>query len=327
MLMLQGPDHPVEALTFSPDATTLYAVQGHHGIRTWNITDRTATRAECEGQLLVEQFVFHPGGRWAFSATAHTTSPTYNTARIIDLSTGTMRPFNFTGNVRDNIACLPDGSRLITIGSTAFEPGRLTPAYRARTRLYGWTMTATGPEQAWHYIVPAREIMRFVVALDRQFAIAEMTALPGYTYDNPMWSIRLTICRATTGACVTELAYPHQQIQQLLASPTGELLVARDGTELHVWTALNWSAPPVVVAGAHDHAMEPSAACFHPSGRYLLLANNNPSVTAFDTSTWAPVQTWRWDAGALRSTAVSPDGSLAAAGSSRGVVVVWDLDL
>jgi WD40 repeat protein len=70
-----------------------------------------------------------------------------------------------------------------------------------------------------------------------------------------------------------------------------------------------------------------SAATFHPSGRYLLLATNDPTVIAFDTATWNPIQTWAWDTGALRSGAVSPDGTLAAAGSAGGTTVVWDLDL
>src|SRR5438046_1056623 len=84
VLILQGPDHPVQALTFSPDATTLYIVQGHHGIRAWNVIDRTATRVEYGGRLMVAQFVFHPGGRWAFSATAHTTPTEPVGSRLID---------------------------------------------------------------------------------------------------------------------------------------------------------------------------------------------------------------------------------------------------
>jgi WD40 repeat protein len=73
--------------------------------------------------------------------------------------------------------------------------------------------------------------------------------------------------------------------------------------------------------------MTAPAACFHPSAPYLLLANGGPSVIVFDT-TWKPVRKWKWDTGGvLRTVAVSPDGSLAAAGGPRGVVVVWDLDL
>lgn len=326
MLILQGPDHPVQALTFSPDSTTLYIVQGHHGIRAWNVIDRTATRLEIDGRLLVKQFVFHPGGRWAFSATAHTTPPAHNMARLVDLAAGTMRPFNFTGSARDNVAVIPGGARLVTVGDSMFDADSPSPSYRHRTRLYGWTMTAVGPEYDWHRDVPRNEHVLFVAALDNRFATAERVRPKGGGYDAE-WDVRLTIRRAADGFRVTELPYPHGQIQQFLASPDGGLLVGRLGTELHVWGAADWKAPPVVVAGGHDAAMEPAAAAFHPSGRYLLLANNDPSVIALDTSTWKRVQTWKWDAGALRSAAVSPDGTLAAAGGAGGTVVVWDLDL
>jgi WD40 repeat protein len=325
VLILQGPDHPVQALTFSPDATTLYIVQGHHGIRAWNVINRTANRLEIDGRLLVRQFVFHPGGRWAFSATAHTTPPAHNMARLIDLSAGTMRPFNFTGQIRDTVACLSDGSRVVTIGSSEFEVER-PPRARGRTRLYGWTMTASGPEYAWHRDVPTGEQVLFTVALDDQFATADFVRPKRASYDTA-WDARITIHRASDGLRVAELPHSHGPIQQLLAAPDGGLLVTRVGTELRAWTASDWKAPPPVVAGDLDHEMEPAAASFHPSGRYLLLATNGPTVIAFDTATWAPVQRWKWDVGALLSTAVSPDGTLAAAGSARGTVVVWDLDL
>lgn len=326
MLILQGPDHPVQALTFSPDATTLYIVQGHHGIRAWNVIDRTATRLEINGRLLVKQFVFHPGGRWAFSATAHTTSPAHNMARLVDLSAGTMRPFNFLGQMRDTVACLPGGSRVVTIGDATFDAESPIAVYQSRTRLYGWTMAAGGPEYAWHRDVPRGERVLFVAALEKQFAVAEFVR-PKRAPSGAEWDARITVRRASDGVRVAELASPDGQMQQLLSAPDGGLLVVRFGTQLRVWTAADWNAPPVLVAGGLDPAMEPAAASFHPSGRYLLLARDDPTVIAFDTATWAPVQRWKWDAGALLSTAVSPDGTLAAAGSARGTVVVWDLDL
>jgi WD40 repeat protein len=324
VLILQGPDHPVQALTFSPDATTLYIVQGHHGIRAWNVIDRTANRLEIDGRLLVKQFVIHPGGRWAFSATAHTDPPGHNMARLIDLSAGTMRPFNFTAQIRDTVACLPDGSRVVTIGDSMLDAKG--PSYRPQPQLYGWTMTASGPEPAWHRDVPKGEQVLYVAALDGQFATAG-TVRPKGPPSDAEWGARITIRRASDGTRVAELASPQGQVQQFLAAPDGRLLVGRLGTELRVWSAADWKAPPVGVMGVLDPAMESSAACFHPSGRYLLLATNTPSVIAFDTATWAPVQKWKWDAGALRATAVSPDGTLAAVGSARGTVVVWDLDL
>jgi len=62
-----------------------------------------------------------------------------------------------------------------------------------------------------------------------------------------------------------------------------------------------------------------------PLGSPISKYGNDPTVTAFDAATWVPIQKWRWNAGALLSTAVSPDGTLAAAGDPRrgghGIVV------
>jgi WD40 repeat protein len=38
------------------------------------------------------------------------------------------------------------------------------------------------------------------------------------------------------------------------------------------------------------------------------------------------VHKWNWKLGPLRSVAYSPDGTLGAAGSEDGRVVVWDVD-
>jgi hypothetical protein len=325
VLILQGPEQVVEALTFSPDATTLYFVQGIQGIRAWNIADRTATRAECEGRLLIGQFVFHPGGRWAFSSTAHTTPPNHNTAHILDLSAGTMRPINFIGNVRNSIAFVSGGARLVTIGYSAFDTER--PANPPRWRLYGWTMTPEGPVYAWHRDAPLNEGVLSLVGLGDRVVTADVVAPAGYIYASTSRHIRVTIRRASDGEPEVQLPFPHPEIQQILAAPGGDLLVGRLGTELHVWSASDWNAPPVVVEGRHTPTMRPPAAAFHPSGRYLLLANDGPSIVAFDTTTWKQVQKWKWSSGRLGVIAVSPDGTLAAAGSTHGVVVVWDLDL
>jgi WD40 repeat protein len=65
---------------------------------------------------------------------------------------------------------------------------------------------------------------------------------------------------------------------------------------------------------------------FHPSGRYLAATSNDATVKLYDTSTWEVTRTFTWEIGRMRSIAFSPDGTLAAAGSDKGQVVVWDVD-
>jgi WD40 repeat protein len=69
-----------------------------------------------------------------------------------------------------------------------------------------------------------------------------------------------------------------------------------------------------------------TALAFHPSGRYLAAASNDETIKLYDTHTWGLVNTFTWQIGRMRSVAFSPDGTLAAAGSDTGRVVVWDFD-
>lgn len=66
---------------------------------------------------------------------------------------------------------------------------------------------------------------------------------------------------------------------------------------------------------------------FHPSGRYLAATSNDATVKLYDTATWTVAHTYTWNIGRMRSVAFSPDGTLAAAGSDTGKIVVWDVDV
>jgi hypothetical protein len=43
--------------------------------------------------------------------------------------------------------------------------------------------------------------------------------------------------------------------------------------------------------------------------------------------TWQPVAKYQWKLGEMRAVTFSADGALAAAGSARGKIVVWDVDV
>jgi WD40 repeat protein len=66
---------------------------------------------------------------------------------------------------------------------------------------------------------------------------------------------------------------------------------------------------------------------FHPSGRYLAATSNDATVKLFDTTTWEIARTFTWDIGRMRSICFNRDGTLAAAGSDTGKVIVWDVDV
>ena len=269
MLILEGPNYAVDAITFSPDSTTLYVVQGHQGIRAWNITDGTATRVERDGKLLIEQFTFDPTGRWVVSATAHTTPTDQMRGRLIDMAKGVSHRLNIDSG-RGNIAFL-GGERLVSIGHSSYDLARPSPDV-SRWRYYGWSTTPGGPVYEWHCDFPPNENPRFIASLGERFAVTEhlSSRVPGTSHLE--WTVRLAIRQASDSGLVMELPNPPKQVQELLAAPDGSLIVARNGTELHFW-ATDGTAPRRIPGGYQSFLQRASTLRLPPSGRYFLFAN------------------------------------------------------
>lgn len=327
MLILQGPEKPVHALVFAPAAATLYAVHEYVGVHAWYLADRTGAGLEVGGVRVFGEFAVHAGGRWAFGRRPDQDTAPDNDSCVLDLKTGRSRPFNFLGVVGQHLAFAPDGTRLVTVGHSDYDTDR--PAKARSDRLYGWKITAASPRYVWHLNAPEdAQPWRVVFAgndtiVTEDWVPQEPRVAIGY---QPRRS-RLAVRSAATGKVLRTIDAPTNRAEQLLGSPDGKQLVVRGGTQMWVYDATDWKKPPLAVEGKHSNRHQERAACFHPSAPYLLLANTGPSVVVYDTTTWKPVRKWKWGAGTLRTCAVSPDGTLAAAGGPRGTVVVWDLDL
>jgi WD40 repeat protein len=70
-----------------------------------------------------------------------------------------------------------------------------------------------------------------------------------------------------------------------------------------------------------------TAVSFHPTHNWLAATSNDETVKFYDTETWGLAKTFAFKIGRMRSIAFSPDGTLAAAGSDTGQVVIWDVGL
>ena len=142
------------------------------------------------------------------------------------------------------------------------------------------------------------------------------------TLERPAGELRLTVRSADRGEVVAALP-AGERGGYLAPSPDGQRLVLCAGTRLTAWRLADLSAAPEVAALGRR---EVRGVVWHPSGAYLLGVGVDGAVRRIDATTWAVTDAYQWAAGKARAVAVSPDGLTAAVATSRGKVVVFDLD-
>lgn len=321
MFTVQGPKS-VLGLNFGPDSRALYvACVVKNGTHRLDLDTRELRPLKRGGEQSICEFLVHPSGRWAFG----TLAPPKQRRVVVDLTTDTTTAF-YMVNPWDHIAVSPDGKRTASIGIGTDPPRARWSAFA----LFGWTFGPTGPREAWELQSPPDADPWYVAFAGNDTLITEDRGYePPQRRDDFRGTTRFAVRDPRTGKVRANFASPYETFEsrQLLAPPDGSQFVARRGTELHVWDTSDWNTPPQVVPGnanPRNHLVR--AAAFHPSGEYLLLATDAPSVTLFDARTWEPVRKWNWKCGALRAVAVSADGALAAAAGPSGKIVVWDFE-
>lgn len=174
--------------------------------------------------------------------------------------------------------------------------------------------------------VPTREIPNTVPALAVDGTVAVF--LQGAIQTTTQWRSAVVYYDAHTGSVVrTSGPGPTFSGRCILSLAHGRLVQMRDNS-FSVWridSANDWSRQERVME--NDSRRNFTGIAFHPSGRYLAATSNDETVKVFDTATWEVAHTFTWKIGKMKSVAFSPDGALAAAGSDKGQVVVWDVDL
>lgn len=156
-------------------------------------------------------------------------------------------------------------------------------------------------------------------------AIAGTESKRFFTWESVVASVmspRLVARSCRTGELLEATPISFANVYHLAARRDGSEVVAFHNSLLHVWRP--GEEPRKIKTGVRTHFR---AVAYHPTGSYLLAANNDNTVRVFETTTWSVVKQYTWAIGRLSAVAVSPDGTLAAAGGERGQVVVWDLDL
>jgi WD40 repeat protein len=109
---------------------------------------------------------------------------------------------------------------------------------------------------------------------------------------------------------------------RLTFSPDGKTLIGYGEKEVTLWDTGTGSQVGQLSPGrAKLHGL-----AVHPSGRFLVTASADQTARTWDLATLRQSQALKWPVGKLSSVALSPDGTLAAAGGEKGQVVLWDID-
>jgi WD40 repeat protein len=108
-------------------------------------------------------------------------------------------------------------------------------------------------------------------------------------------------------------------------SADGRYLAALGYGNMYVWD-LTTLVKPGKIGGTATFGDFRSCA-IHPNSKTMAVIHGGPTlVKVYDLATLKQIHKWTWKLGPLRSVAFSPDGTLGAAGSEDGRVVVWDVD-
>ena len=230
-------------------------------------------------------------------------------------------------------------------GRTAVEPTdtkptRITPTPDGRTVLFCWSL-GKRPSQngfasrSWspeHEAFGAGFRVATVVSDDnalQSYRCEALLALPdGDRFVTVEWNWvflpKLVVRSVSTGDVLAVASIAGREAPSVGVTPDGKRLVVAVLKSLYVFSTDDLEQGRQIKSDGRKHF---TGIAFHPSGRYLAATSNDRTVKLYDTASWAVAKTYTWNVGRMRSVAFSPDGTLAAAGSDTGKVVVWDVDV
>jgi WD40 repeat protein len=256
-----------------------------------------------------QSLVFHPRAPWVYAAASYGLTA-FNTA------TGELCELWGKEAFARNVAMDPTGRRLIGSRHKLWTNQRdlrwlacLDVTDPDRPVKEWERLDANPPDDGWTGLVA-------FFADGTRFVSAETSF--GY---NP----RLTVRTAADGELVRTVLGLGTSAEQLTVAPGGETIVTRANRRLYVFDLLTADAPARELK--NDNRKHFTGIAFHPSGKYLAVTSNDETVKLYDSTTWDVAHTFTWKIGQIRSVTFSADGTLAAAGSDTGKVVLWDVDL
>jgi WD40 repeat protein len=305
-LVAAGTNIPV--LRYRPD---------NRGIEVWDTPGGDAPVGRLFPDSVIAGFAVNPAGRWLYAGTGYDRDEIEESHYFaVDLADGEPVRMGLRGGNALTLRVHNSGEWLVGFGYLSTWQSK---------RLVRWRQPADGPPvKDWEWRPPsAREYAAHVACDPDGSRIVTQDRESGKMVVDQVYEF--AVRDPASGKVREKIPLPGRKVEQLLVSPDGAWLVIRAGPSLLVWNARDLRAKPRKVKGnIRGHFTD---LAFHPSGKYLAATSNDATVKLFDTAMWEPAKTFTWDVGKMRSIAFSPDGTLAAAGSDSGKVVVWDVDV
>ena len=311
-----GKAKRVYATTFSPSGRLLAAV-GVNRVHVWD----TLTGDVRKGPAVAEtssgySLEFIDESRLLLAGTDF---------RVWDLAADTWQVLMTGMRYFRQIARSPDGRCLAEVDYTSstewggaaglalydVETGQLLPAPpEAPNTTGGLAFSPDGRFLATGHIVRVGEKIRHIGLLNMDYPVND--------YD---YVVRVR--EMPGGRVIATIPGWGQGVRYLSFSPDGKQLVGTAGPRLRVWDLAADREVAVQKRGPKHF----QGLVFTADGRHLATVSNDTTVRIWDAETWAERTTYTWAVGALLNIALAPDGLRAAAGSDRGKVVVWDMDV
>jgi WD40 repeat protein len=301
VLHQKGQSSRVDVVAFAPDGARVLACSAH-GAALWSGFPGAPVRHLVSGWPYVRAAKFSPCGRFVAIAKDGVT--------VHDLSAGTSAVVPLPADWSAKFAFAPNGDLIVC------------QAVAHTIRSY---LSRRAPENNWSEPRWARELAHSVETElafvgDDRFAFAHRR----WDMTTSRHICRYITCSADTGAELSSVEGPDVQGPQLRFEPHNRLLAGIINNRLVAVRADDCSA--ALANKKNDGPKHFTDLAFHPSGKYLALTSNDTTVKLYDAHTWEVARAFTWKAGRMRSVCFSPDGALAAAGTDKGQVIVWDVD-
>jgi WD40 repeat protein len=299
MIILKAHKKMVDTVVFMPDGRALVSMGRDPAVKMWDLTNGKAVwEAQPTRPAWMVGMTVSPDGKWVASWEKH------EGVQIRDAGSGkevALLPVESHGLYGSAaiVAFRPDGRSLVMSSETA----------RQRRTLRWWKTSDWSPLKQWESDPRNGDFFGAAFSADGK-RLATIDFFSVRLWDVANGSVRWS----------SEVKVKYWVATVALA-PNSQVLAFAAGADLQIVDVKS----KAVVTNLKSSIKHVQQCAFSPDGRYLASVSNDKTVVFWDTTTWKEARRYSWNIGELKCLA-SSDGTLAAAGSAQGKIVIWDVD-